>query len=241
MQLQLLQLQQLDSAIDQLVHQLATIPEAAQLSQLQAELQQVEDHVRDLQVSTSDISSDLARAEAEVAQVRDRRTRNQAKIDSGAVTDPKTLQGLIGELKTLARRIDELEDHELEIMQQLEDEQNRLEAQREKATELAESVEQVSQAVRVTQTSLEEQLQQHKAERERSALAIDANLLSMYERLRSKKSGVGAAPIVRRSCGGCQLTLTAAAVAQMAAAPADELLRCEECSRILVRTEDSGL
>ena len=45
----------------------------------------------------------------------------------------------------------------------------------------------------------------------------------------------------RRECGGCRLTLNPSDLATIAAAPSDEVVRCEECSRILVRTGESGL
>jgi predicted nucleic acid-binding Zn-ribbon protein len=47
--------------------------------------------------------------------------------------------------------------------------------------------------------------------------------------------------IQHKRCSGCQLSIGAADLARMAAAPSDEVLRCEECNRILVRTSESGL
>jgi predicted nucleic acid-binding Zn-ribbon protein len=44
-----------------------------------------------------------------------------------------------------------------------------------------------------------------------------------------------------RRCGGCSLELTAADLGVIAKAPTDEVLRCEECNRILVRTSESGI
>ena len=44
-----------------------------------------------------------------------------------------------------------------------------------------------------------------------------------------------------RRCTGCQLDINAADLRVYAAAADDEVLRCEECSRILVRTAQSGL
>ena len=52
---------------------------------------------------------------------------------------------------------------------------------------------------------------------------------------------VGAAALVRRRCTGCSLDLTAADLGSIAKASPDEVLRCEECNRILVRTAESGI
>ena len=64
--------------------------------------------------------------------------------------------------------------------------------------------------------------------------------MALYERLREQK-GVGAALLRARQCGGCNMSLDASELSRIRAAPADEVIRCEECQRILVRTDESGL
>ena len=44
-----------------------------------------------------------------------------------------------------------------------------------------------------------------------------------------------------RQCGGCNMTLDASELSRIRSAPVDEVVRCEECQRILVRTDESGL
>ena len=70
---------------------------------------------------------------------------------------------------------------------------------------------------------------------------LPADLIALYDRLCELKGGVGAAPLRARQCGGCQLSLDAAELADIKAAGDDEVIRCEECQRILVRTAESGL
>ena len=66
------------------------------------------------------------------------------------------------------------------------------------------------------------------------------DLMALYERLREQK-GIGAALLRARQCGGCNMTLDASELSRIRSAPADEVIRCEECQRILVRTDESGL
>jgi predicted nucleic acid-binding Zn-ribbon protein len=42
-------------------------------------------------------------------------------------------------------------------------------------------------------------------------------------------------------CEGCRLELSGGDKARVKAAAVDEVVRCEECRRILVRTAESGL
>jgi len=71
--------------------------------------------------------------------------------------------------------------------------------------------------------------------------AIPPDLLELYDKLRAQHGGVGAAALRQRRCQGCNLTLNTGDLNAIRAAPDDEVLRCEECRRILVRTPDSGL
>ena len=45
-------------------------------------------------------------------------------IDSGQIKDPKALERMLGELESLHRRIGDLEDVELEVMERLEEAQD---------------------------------------------------------------------------------------------------------------------
>ena len=66
------------------------------------------------------------------------------------------------------------------------------------------------------------------------------DLLALYEKLRAQH-GIGAAALRARRCEGCRLEINAADLRDIAGRPADEVVRCPECSRILVRTAESGL
>jgi len=68
-----------------------------------------------------------------------------------------------------------------------------------------------------------------------------ADLMDLYERLRGQHGGVGAAALRGGRCEGCHLALNTVDLNAIRAAPADEVPRCEECRRILVRTDESGL
>jgi uncharacterized protein len=83
--------------------------------------------------------------------------------------------------------------------------------------------------------------QDARAERDQLAAEIPADLLALYERLRAQLGGVGVGALRQGRCGGCQLAVGSADLARMKSASDDEVLRCEECNRILVRTDESGL
>ena len=222
-------------------HQLATIPEAVALAEMSARRGELHDDVRDLRVSVADLTEEQARADADVEQVRTRRTRDQGMVDGGSISDPKALQRMLGELESLQRRISDLEDVEIEVMERLEAAQGALV---ERSADL-EAVEKDAVALEHTRAhkagQLDEEIASVAAERKITASGVSADLLALYEKLRESKGGVGAAALRARECGGCRLTLNASDLAVIAKAPVDDVVRCEECGRILVRTSESGL
>ena len=65
---------------------------------------------------------------------------------------------------------------------------------------------------------------------------IDDKLLALYDRIRDSSGGLGAAEFTHGRCGGCRLELNPVDVSAIERAASDEVVRCEECGRILVRT-----
>ncbi len=162
-------------------------------------------------------------------------------MDRGLVSNPKDLQRMQQELVSLARRISELEDTELEVMERLESaqtEQDRLQARLAgldaRAAELTEARDAKAGEASAAMAAAGD-------ERKVRVQGVPADLLALYEKLRAQKGGVGAAALLRRRCTGCSLDLTASDLGAIAKAAPDEVLRCEECNRILVRTSGSGI
>ncbi|HJD85781.1 MAG TPA: C4-type zinc ribbon domain-containing protein, partial [Kitasatospora aureofaciens] len=78
-------------------------------------------------------------------------------------------------------------------------------------------------------------------DRETVAAVIPADLLKLYAKLRETQGGVGAARLYQRRCEGCRTEFSITELNAIKAEPADKVVRCENCSRILVRTADSGV
>jgi uncharacterized protein len=240
-QLALLDLQELDARADQLGHQRESLPELAEIAALQTSRAQLDGKRRDAQIAVDDLTREQKKADQDVEQVKARRTRDQDRMDKGLVTNPKDLERMQHELISLERRISELEDTELEVMEQLENAQaeharlaERLVAIDARTGELTASRD--AAASDVTQESAQV-IDQRKV----VADGVPDDLLALYEKVRAQKGGVGAAALRARRCGGCSLELTASDLGAIAKAPFDEVLRCEECNRILVRTSESGI
>ncbi|MCX6395699.1 MAG: C4-type zinc ribbon domain-containing protein [Propionibacteriales bacterium] len=222
-------------------HQLATLPEAIALAELTRGRSDVDDAARDARIEVADLTDEQKRADADVEQVKARRVRDQSMIDSGSIGDPKALQRMLGELESLQRRISDLEDVELDVMERLEAAQNELDSRIAALAKIDSEAAALEAARAEKSAELAAKVEDVTAERIAAAVGMPEDLMALYEKLRVAKGGVGAAALRRKECEGCRISINASDLAVIAAKPVDEVVRCEECDRILVRTNESGI
>ncbi len=239
-QLALLDLQQLDSRIDLLRHRLGHLPETVRLDELARQRVDLDGRTRDAQILVDDLTREQKKADADVEQVKTRLVRDQERMDKGLVSNPKDLARMQQELVSLARRISDLEDAELEVMEELEATSRNRQLLGDELSTLDAEIAELTTTRDAAAGDVTEELGRLTADREKAAADIPDALLALYEKVRAQKGGVGAAPLRVRQCGGCSLELTASDLGAIAKAPPDEVLRCEECNRILVRTGEPG-
>lgn len=236
----LLDLQGIDTALAQLAHRRANLPELAELDRLARELSASEDQRARAQAEVDDLDRDIARQERDVDQVRARKDKDSARLAAG--TGPaRELEALQHELESLDRRQRELEDAELALMERREEAAatltgitDRLAAGRQQRAELAARRD-------AALAEIADQETRHAEARKPLVGQLPADLLALYERLRDELGGVGAALLRSGRCGGCRLELAGSELARIRTTAPDQVVRCDECRRILVRTAESGL
>lgn len=239
-QQRLLELQALDSKLDQLAHRRRTLPQLAEHAALETRAGQLRDLVVAAATAQSDLDREQRKAEADVEQVRARAERDRRIAQSGSAS-AKELSGLQSELESLARRQSNLEDIVLDVMERVESAAART-AELTKQREAAEADrDRVAAALAAEQASLDKDVEFTTTQRRVLAQAISADLVALYEKIRAQYGGIGAAAIKRRRCEGCRLELDISEVNEIKAAAPDAVLRHDSCRRILVRTADSGL
>ncbi|MGW7446663.1 zinc ribbon domain-containing protein [Kitasatospora sp. NPDC054795] len=240
-QIRLLDLQAIDSKLDQLAHRRRSLPEHAEIDKATADHTALKDLVVAAEAQKGDTARELTKAEQDVEQVRSRAARNQQRLDSGAITSPKDLENLQHEIGSLAKRQGDLEEVVLEIMERQESANTRVE---ELSARLEHSTIVLKEAEGRRDASFAEidgEADKVKRDRETVAAVIPADLLKVYAKLRETQGGVGAARLYQRRCEGCRTEFSITELNAIKAEPADKVVRCENCSRILVRTSDSGV
>jgi predicted nucleic acid-binding Zn-ribbon protein len=241
-QLRLLELADLDTELGRLGHRRRTLPENTELAALGERAAKVRDAITIADTNLADLDRDLARAEKDVDQVRVRIERDNQRLDAGQVSNARELESLQNEVASLRRRQGDLEEVVLELMERRESAQ----ALRDGASAESQAVsaDEAATAARRDAAVAELDEQEAKAAAARAAVVADlpADLLALYDKIRaSVGGGVAAAALRRGQCGGCREMLSTVELNEVRGAAPDEVLRHEECRRILVRTPDSGL
>jgi predicted nucleic acid-binding Zn-ribbon protein len=239
-QLRLLDLQAADTALAQLAHRRATLPELAALAEREKRGTELHNEAIDAETLLADIVDEQRKLENEVDAVRARASRDEQRLQSGGLP-AKELESLQHEVTSLARRQSALEDDLLEVMERHEEADARLaEVSAARAALDAERAE-LEAARDAAFAEIDAAVTARGAERSAIAGDLPADLLALYEKAREHGGGVGAAMLRQRRCEGCRIELSGAELSAVRAAEPDAVVRCEECRRILVRTAESGL
>ena len=238
-QRRLLDLAEVDGELARLAHRRRSLPEHAELTAAEQAVRAGKDKLVEVETAAGDLDRDIRRIERDVEGVR-ARTERDNQLLAGAGIGAKQATELQHELETLARRQSVLEDEQLEVMEQREAVGADVEHSRAVLAAAEQELTAITERRDNAIADIDAAEGGRRRAREEVLATLPADVLAVYERRREQR-GVGAAALVARRCQACRLELDRTAIAELKAAPADELVHCEECGVILVRTKESGL
>jgi predicted nucleic acid-binding Zn-ribbon protein len=234
----LLELQDLDTRLQRLDHQLRNLPETARLAELEGEAQQLRRTLAEQTGVLEDAQAELGRVESDVAVVEARIERDRERLQ--ASSSVKDVQALEQELAALARRRDELEEIELAVMERVEEHETALASTRGALEEVDASIADTTAVRDAGAASLQQERGNVATDRETVAARVPAELLALYEKQRARY-GVGASHLRGGVSSASGVALNATDLGAVRAAAPDDVLLCPDSSAILVRTAESGL
>jgi predicted nucleic acid-binding Zn-ribbon protein len=233
-QRRLLDVQALDTRVQQLAHQRKNLPALARLTELDERIADLRASLVESRTRVADLKRELTKAESDVEQVRNRATRDQQRLDSGGVS-AKDAVALTDELASLATRQAALEEIELDVMERLEAHEDALAKVESANDELVAERAKVEAERDAGWAEIDAQVGAIAGERAKAADGLDTALVKLYDKIRTQLGGTGAAVLNGNRCEGCRMDLPPTDVAAIRGAAPDAVVRCEECGRILVR------
>ena len=230
----LIELQLIDSQVTQAKVKLNGLPEIEQITAIRARLENTAVELNVVETELADVAIELRRSELEVEQVDDRIKKDENRLNSGTGT-PKELEQFQHELVTLAKRKSELEDSELEILMKHDGIKSRVDELLNDQVGLKQLELELNVRLENSKTEIDKVLAELGASRWALLPKIDVALVALYEKIRQSAYGVGAALLTGNKCDGCHLAINAVELERIKGLEMDEIIRCEECRRILVR------
>jgi uncharacterized protein len=231
----LLDLQANDTHADQLRHRRETLPERARLVELGQRRAAIEASVIEPRTTRDDLAREQKRIEDEIATVEDKVTHVDQQLYGGGVTSPKEAQALQADLELLKRRQSQLEDQVLELMEQIEPLDVELADSEAALAAVATETAEAEASLAAGEAEVDAELAAVAAARADLVAQVPAELVTEYEHLRPSMGGVAVAKLVGPTCQGCHLTLASAEVDEIRRRPADAIVHCPDCGRLLVR------
>ena len=238
-QLRLLDLQAVDTALAQLAHRRRTLPELAALTAADQAAANADTDLIDARTAVADIELEQQRLEKDVETVRARANRDESRLQAGGLPS-RELEQLQHEIATLARRQSNLEDELLEVMERAEAAEATLTAAEETHRAALAEKARLEQLRDAAFAEIDAAVAEREPQRTALAAELPAELITMYDRARAH-GGAGAALLRQRRCEACRIELSGSELAAVRAAAPDAVVRCDNCRAVLIRTAESGL
>ena len=231
----LLAMQDHDTALDQLHHRRATLPERATRQQLLEQGQRIAIERDEIAAQRDDIATRESDVETELMASETRATQLDKRMYSGEVSASRDLQAMAEEIGRLKEYSSKLEDRALELLEEREPLDARIAELEAQLRSLAGQIHELERAIGAAEVAIDAEIATEEAARNALAAQIPDALMTRYEALRKRLGGTGAAALHGSQCGGCHLTLPAQEVDRIKHSPPDTLVLCDQCGRILVR------
>lgn len=229
---QLLDLQAEDTAMARLLERRASLPEAARLAEVNDLLAELDADLAIANKQNDEIAREQTRLEDQIALIDSKTAREEQRMMSGLVTNPKELSALQEEVASFKRRRSGIEDELLEVMVQREGSEATVAKLTEERKQAASEKEDLTAKVARLSGDIDAELAEHEAKRQEVAAALPEDLVALYEKIRTTKHGVGAAALTAGTCSGCHTKLPAIEAERIRKERG--LQRCDNCRRILV-------
>lgn len=231
----LLKVQERDTAIDRLRHRRATLPERSALSVLEDRVAGLDARITEITARSEAVAARQSQLESEVGTLEARIKEIERRLYSGTVSASRELQAMSAEVASLKRRRSSVEDEVLVAMEEGEPLSRQLETLDAERDQLDAESEGLRAVLVEAEVTIDAEITTASTARAAAADAVPPELILMYEGLRARLDGVGAARLVGSSCSGCHLVLPSAELARVKKEPPDALVFCDQCGRILVR------
>ncbi len=222
----LYRLEQLDAEIERQTVELA---EFQRTRDRNSELEAAEARLEELRSQEWEAAAEQRTLESDLADLEAKIKRDQTRMYSGQIVDPRELASLDKELEHYRSQRDALEERLLLAMERLDGLEDAVATASRRANEMRNRWEKDGPLRASRAEQLGNSLAALRVERDSLAATIDARSLSLYQRLRAT-SGHAVSAVSNGVCQWCRVTIPPKDVQH---ARSGALVTCTNCARVL--------
>lgn len=232
----LLDLQQVDLTRDRLVERKEHLPERGELTELEGRMKEVEAVIDRVGEEQERVVREIDRLEQEAGIIASKIEREESRMYSGEVVNPKELSAIQDEVAMFRRQKAPLEEEALDLMMRRDELQEERERLRREVADLEREAEGVRERIEKAVAEIDRELEAEDAKRSSLVEPIPSDVLEIYEDLRGQKRGIGVGALEQGICSACREQLSAMEIDRVRrqSREGEHLFRCEHCRRLLV-------
>jgi predicted nucleic acid-binding Zn-ribbon protein len=217
--------------IDRLLETRASLPELELYRRAHVRSETVRLELADRQQTLREVGLELDRSNGELEIAETKVVQQERRLYAGGMSAKET-ENLRLDVESLRRRVKEMEDEVLELLQQRESLEKEIATVEGRLAEVEVEERRLNGEIKEAWRGIDAELARREERKISAVSLIPPDLLELYEELRGRKDGVAVGRLDETGmCGGCHLKLSAAERRQ---ALGEDPPRCIHCRRILV-------
>lgn len=224
----LFELQKIDTSALELERGADAIPR--KITELEGSL---ESQRQELGVLNSEVDAlKVEQQEIEARNAEESQKHRKWKSRLNEIKSPREYQALSRELELGERQIRESDERLIELMQEVENRQQVIDARAEALRGEERKVQDKVRELRQAQQKLEQDAEERRVGRDEVSAKLNKRILQRYETLRKKKGGIAVSLLREGTCTGCNMRMRPQHVVEILRF--NTLEQCPNCQRILV-------
>ena len=230
---ELLAVQELDAAIDQIPHRRQRLPERSVALAAAAEVARLEAQRAAAVAGADTATKRIDELETAGAARATKKARLEQQLKT--VFAPREAEALMREIALIDDDRSTADDEELRLLDDVESAEAQVAAADEALEPARAAADDSSAALAAAEAVLAEEAAALQRDREAAGQSVAPELLRRYESMRTSFGGTAIAKVVSGHCGACHLGLSRAFLDSLKdAAGTEALIECEQCGRLLV-------
>jgi predicted nucleic acid-binding Zn-ribbon protein len=226
-------LQALDIRLAELRKRLQAIP--AQIAAVDARVTEARQQITAAKEALTGSLKERKKYEMDVDSWKDR--ARKYRDQSFEVKTNEAYKALQHEIQHAEGELAQAEDRLLERMVAGEDYERQVKTAERSLAVVEKEAQAERQKIQEEQASVQQELQAKEAERKEIAATVPEELLGTYERVATRRHGIGLAEVRDEACSLCGVRIRPHVFQELRRNDSHELFQCETCTRILYYVE----